>query len=201
MGILYFRLGRYKNQALIILVLLSLLLASCNAPGNTGSDQDLAPFPTADLNAVGELPVTRAELILQLAPQIFGESYQPPAASGTVFNDLDGHWAEDLIEAFANEGYIAGYPDGSFRPDNSISRAEAAVFLLRAKYGPSYSPPSPMGGVFADIDSHWAQPWIEVLAADGVLDPQTDSNFRPADEITQREVIMWILQVFGESQE
>jgi hypothetical protein len=195
----YFRLNRHTIQALIILVLLCSLLVSCNAPGNTEPDQDLAQPTTADLNTVGESPVTRAELILQLAPQIFGESYQPPSATGTVFNDLEGHWAEDLIEAFANEGYIAGYPDGTFKPDNFISRAEAAVFLLRTKYGPSYSPPSPTGGVFADIDGHWAQAWIEVLTADGVLDSQPDSNFRPADKITQREVIVWILQVFGES--
>ena len=201
MRIKYFRLSRHKIQTLILLVLLCLLLVSCNAPWNTGSDQDLVLSPTADPNAIGESPVTRAELILQLAPQLFGKSYQPPVATGTVFNDLKGHWAEDLIEAFAKEGYIAGYPDGTFRPDNSISRAEAAVVLLRAKYGSSYSPPSPIGGVFADIDSHWAQPWIEALAADGVLDSQADSNFRPADEITQQEVIVWILQLFGESQE
>ncbi len=199
MGIKYFRLGRHKNQALIILVLLCLVLVSCNAPGNTGSDQDLAPPPTADLNAIGELPVTRAEFIFELAPKTFGKSYQPPVAADTIFNDLNGHWAEDMITAFANEGYIAGYPDGTFRPDNPISRAEAAVVLLKAKHGSRYSPPAPVGGVFADIDSHWAQPWIEALAADGVIGSQADSNFRPTDEITQREVIGWILEAFGES--
>ena len=199
MDIKYYRLSRHKTQALIILVLLCSLLVSCNAPDNTGSDQDLAQSPTAELNEIGESPVSRADLVLQLAPQIFGESYQPPEATGTVFNDLSGHWAEDLIEAFANEGYIAGHPDGTFKPDDLVSRAEAAVILLRAKYGPSYSPPSPQGGLFADIDSHWAQAWIEVLVADGAIDSQPDTNFRPADKITQREVIGWILQVFGES--
>ena len=167
MGNQYFRLGRRKKQALIILVLLCLLLVSCNAPVNTESDQDLAPPPTTDLNAIGELPVTRAEFIYELSPKVFGKSYQPPVATDPVFNDLNGHWAEDLIEAFANEGFIAGYPDGTFRPDNLISRAEASVVLLKAKYGSSYSPPSPIGGVFADIDSHWAQSWIEALAAEG----------------------------------
>lgn len=199
MGIKYFRLGRRKNQALIIWVLVCLLLVSCSASGNIGSDQDQAQSPTEDLNAIGESPVTRAELILQLAPHVFGRSYQPPVATGTVFSDLNGHWAEDLIEAFANKGYIAGYPDDTFRPDNLVSRAEAAVFLLRAKYGPRYAPPAPVGGVFADVDGHWAQSWIEVLAADGVLESQPDTNFRPADKITQREIVVWILQVFGES--
>ena len=38
--------------------------------------------------------------------------------------DTNGHWAESTINSWINSGYISGYPDGTFRPNNAISRAE-----------------------------------------------------------------------------
>jgi ABC-type uncharacterized transport system permease subunit len=43
-------------------------------------------------------------------------------AAGT-FNDTAGHWAEDQIETAVEKGYASGYPDGSFKPDQNITRA------------------------------------------------------------------------------
>lgn len=45
------------------------------------------------------------------------------------FNDIDGHWAEDVIKKWEGSGYINGYPDGSFRPDGVVSRGELAKIL------------------------------------------------------------------------
>lgn len=48
------------------------------------------------------------------------------------FNDIAGHWAETNIEKWQNLGYINGYPDGSFRPDNPVTRAELSRILVTA---------------------------------------------------------------------
>jgi len=48
---------------------------------------------------------------------------------GKVAKDYEGHWAQQYIEKAINAGYMAGYPDGSFKPDNPISRAEFARVL------------------------------------------------------------------------
>lgn len=46
------------------------------------------------------------------------------------FKDIKGHWAEDLIIKAYNEGWVKGYPDGTFRPDVMITRAEAIALLM-----------------------------------------------------------------------
>lgn len=49
-------------------------------------------------------------------------------AAGT-FNDTAGHWAKDQINTAVEKGYASGYPDGSFKPDQNISRAEFMVLV------------------------------------------------------------------------
>ena len=65
-------------------------------------------------------PVTRAEFAV-MAARFAGLDYK----GGNIFDDVpNGHWAYSYINAAANAGWIEGYPDGSFRPDEPISRAE-----------------------------------------------------------------------------
>lgn len=48
------------------------------------------------------------------------------------FSDIEGHWAEKVIEKWQNFGYVNGYPDGSFKPDNPVTRAELTRILVTA---------------------------------------------------------------------
>ena len=67
-----------------------------------------------------DVPVTRAEFAV-MAARWAGLDYE----GGNVFADVPaGHWAYSYINAAANAGWVQGYPDGSFRPDEPISRAE-----------------------------------------------------------------------------
>lgn len=54
------------------------------------------------------------------------------SAAEVKFNDIDGHWAEKVIEKWKDTGYINGYPDGSFKPDYPVTRAELAQILTSA---------------------------------------------------------------------
>ncbi|WP_051276186.1 S-layer homology domain-containing protein [Desulfovirgula thermocuniculi] len=59
-----------------------------------------------------------------------GEKAEPGPAP--IFNDLQGHWAQEAVVALAEKGLVSGYPGGVFAPDRAITRAEAAVVLARA---------------------------------------------------------------------
>ena len=54
-----------------------------------------------------------------------------PVENGGSFSDISGHWAENEIERAAAFGWISGYPDGTFRPDARITRAEAMTMINR----------------------------------------------------------------------
>jgi len=57
------------------------------------------------------------------------------AAAGEGGNDISGHWAESYIVAMSRNGVIAGMPDGSFRPDDSITLQQFVTLIMRCEYG------------------------------------------------------------------
>lgn len=59
-------------------------------------------------------------------------SAAPHVSAETKFNDTDGHWSENIIEKWQDYGYVNGYPDGSFKPDNPVTRAELSRILTSA---------------------------------------------------------------------
>ena len=70
-------------------------------------------------------PVTRAEFAV-MAAKFANLDYE----GGNIFDDVpNGHWAYSYINAAANAGWVKGYPDGSFRPDEPISRAEVVTLV------------------------------------------------------------------------
>ena len=76
--------------------------------------------------------VTRAQMAIFLLRTMHGASYVPPVASGTMFTDVpDSYWAAAWIEQLAVEGITSGCGNGSYCPDDSVTRAQLAVFLVR----------------------------------------------------------------------
>src|SRR5665647_2792852 len=58
----------------------------------------------------------------------------PSAVSAATVSDISGHWAQTTIQAWVDQGTIKGYPDGTFRPENNISRAEFTI-LVNGMFG------------------------------------------------------------------
>ena len=56
----------------------------------------------------------------------------PPIDGSHPFSDITGHWAEIYIEELFDQGITGGYPDGTYLPENTVSRAEMAAFLVKA---------------------------------------------------------------------
>ena len=70
--------------------------------------------------------------LLLLALLIPAAAAAPALGGGTKFSDIQGHWAERQIEQAVSEGWVNGYPDGTFRPDETITQAEFTKLLLAA---------------------------------------------------------------------
>lgn len=98
-----------------------------------------------------DAPVTRGELASVLAR--FVKVDNAPAVNGH-FTDLNGNWAANAIEALYRNNLLSGYPDGKFRPNNQITRAEAVTLINRVLYR---GPLTGLDPVFPDVDkSFWA---------------------------------------------
>lgn len=107
------------------------------------------------------------------------------------FSDIQGHWAQKEIEAAVREGWVDGYPDGTFRPEATITQAEFTKMLLAANHltpgsktaewlkGHTFTMNSNYDCVrytpkFTDMGNHWLtkQGWTEVSIASGFLVPE-----------------------------
>ena len=55
-----------------------------------------------------------------------------PENSGKQMTDISGHWAQTQLNTWVNKGLISGFPDETFRPNNSITRAEFMALVNRA---------------------------------------------------------------------
>jgi hypothetical protein len=145
-----------------------------------------------------ENTVTRAQMAVFLKKGIHGGAYSPPALNGShPFSDITGHWAETWIEDLFDEGFTAGFPDGTYRPENNVTRAEMAFFLLKGKHGKNYTPPVPGGGAFTDTNGHWAEAWIEQLKEEGITSGFPDGTYRPENPASRAEMAVFLVNTFA----
>ncbi len=147
--------------------------------------------PTAD--------VSRAQMAVFLERGIHGSDYTPPDATGTVFGDVpDSYWAANWIEALYADGITGGCGGGNYCPENSVNRAEMAIFLLRAEHGSSYQPPAATGTMFDDVpDTHWAAAWIEQLATEGITSGCDASHYCPDASVTRDAMAVFLTRTFN----
>jgi subtilisin-like proprotein convertase family protein len=150
-------------------------------------------------NYCPDAPVTRAQMAVFLLRGIHGSAYVPPAVgAGTNFTDVPvGYWADKWIKQLAAEGITSGCGAGIYCPEANVSRAQMAVFLLKAKHGPAYSPPAP-SGVFSDVPiGYWADKWIERLAAEGITAGCGVGIYCPDDNVTRAQMAIFLVRTFG----
>ena len=112
----------------------------------------------------------------------------PSAGTAAVtFSDVQGHWAENYIYQTAGVGLIHGYPDGTFRPDQTITRAEF-VTILAQESGETITDPSGTAE-FSDVKAdHWAKKYILWGKKNNVLSGYEDNTFRPDQKISRQEM-------------
>lgn len=106
-----------------------------------------------------------------------------------TLNDVAAHWALNSINELVAQGCISGYPDGSFRPDSTITRAEFATVLVK-----TFEFEHNSGKTFADTAAHWAKDYIATAAANGLVNGYTDDAFGPDDLITREQMAVMIVK-------
>ena len=141
-------------------------------------------------------PVTRAQMAVFLEKGIHTSAFVPPNVSPT-FLDTTGHWAQAWIEALKTDGITSGCLVGYYCPDSSTTRAQMAVFLLKSKYGASYSPPAPTGKFLDVATNYWAAAWIEKLAADGITSGCGSGNYCPENPVTRAQMAVFLVKTFS----
>ena len=101
----------------------------------------------------------------------------------------EAHWAFNQIQTLTEQGVIVGYPDGTFMPDENVTRAEFASMAIKALGQEHTTVAQPVN--FTDIDpTFWAYDSIQkALYFDLISCPQEGDIFRPADTVTRAESI------------
>jgi probable HAF family extracellular repeat protein len=143
--------------------------------------------------------VTRAQMAVYLERGMRGHDFTPQPAKGNVFADVAaGDFGAAFIEQLSADGITGGCGSNNYCPGDAVTRAQMAVFLLRAKHGATYTPPPSSGTEFGDVDSsHWAVAWIEQLAAEGITGGCGDGNFCPNGPVTRAHMAVFMVRTFG----
>jgi pimeloyl-ACP methyl ester carboxylesterase len=149
-------------------------------------------------NYCPENPATRAQMAVLLERSERGGDFQPAAGAGNVFLDVPaGYWAGGWIELLSSDGITTGCGNNNYCPEDLVTREQMAVFLLRAKHGPDYAPPTPTG-VFVDVPlTHWAAGWIEQLYAEGITLGCGPDSYCPKDAVSRAQMAVFLVRTFA----
>lgn len=113
----------------------------------------------------------------------------------STFSDVSpSHWAYKSIMNLTSNGVIGGYPDGTFRPNNSITREEAAKIIVFAAGLPFKGKVSN----FPDVPStSWSTGVIAAARQNGIINGYPDGTFKPKGEISRQEAAAMVAKTFN----
>jgi len=124
-----------------------------------------------------------------------------PSPSPVTLPDINGHWAEPFIRALVERNLIGGYPDGTFKPEVSLNRAQYAALIARVFNLPDRRPSSS----FVDVPANfWAAEAIAKAEAMGFIAGFPDGTFRPTLNLNRVQAVVSLvsgLQLLGGSPE
>ncbi len=141
-----------------------------------------------------------------------------PVSGEKGLSDLEGHWAQKEVEAAVASGWVDGYPDGSFKPEKSITRAEFTKMLLdaihltpdselvawmkvHATMEDIWGNPTEYAPKLYDMSGHWltSQGWLDAALYSGMVVPDdyNGKNFRPEKAIARYEIALMTDRALG----
>jgi hypothetical protein len=149
-------------------------------------------------NYCPEDTVTRAQMAVFLERGMRGSDFVPPPAAGNVFLDVGADdFAASYIEQLFADGITGGCGSNNYCPNNPVTRAQMAVFMLRAI---DASCPAPSGDlpVFLDVpEGSFAKEFIECFADLGISSGCGGGNFCPDDPVTRAQMAVFLVRAFG----
>lgn len=145
-------------------------------------------YPDGTVQPEGE--ITRAEACTIFFRLLTDSSRDYYFARTNDYSDVNrGDWFNNAISTLSNAGIVTGYNDGTFRPNQPITRGEMAKIIANfanLKYG---------GKTFTDLAGHWSKSYVELAAGNGWIAGYPDGSFRPDQKITRAETVTMINRV------
>ena len=137
--------------------------------------------------------ITRAEVATIFFRLLTDETREANMTKSNGYNDVkDGDWFCCAVSTLSKMGIIKGYEDGSFKPNDPISRAEFAAIAARFDPDGDKTPAS-----FSDVTSHWAKDEISIAANHGWIKGYEDGSFKPDQKITRAETMTLVNRVLN----
>jgi hypothetical protein len=173
-------------------------ITAAPTPGTAPTDGAGAPSPspgavspsaTASPNGA-DLPVPSPANPLQAGQR----PVPPPAASPPIdFPDVSSdYWAYPFIRDLSTRGIIGGFPNGTFQPDQPVTRGQFAVQLQKAFTKPDKLPPK----AFADVPENYAIA-VDKAVKSNFMSGYPDGNFRPDQNVSRTEAVISLIRGLG----
>lgn len=147
--------------------------------------------PTASNNSNSLTKVAASTPLADAVKATNNTAPATPAANQVAqASDVAGNWAEPFITVLVQKGIIAGYPDGTFKPDQAITRAEYAALLNKA----FELQPVRAGRKFKDVpNKYWAAPVIQKAYQSGFLSGYPNGTFAPKQNIIRIQSLVSLI--------
>ncbi|MCR4804876.1 MAG: S-layer homology domain-containing protein, partial [Clostridia bacterium] len=137
-------------------------------------------------------PITRAEAAGILYSLLTPASIERYGTSDNAFSDVSSDdWYNDAVSTLANAGVLTGFPDGTFRPNEVLSRAQIAGIAA------SFSGLQEGESAFTDVLGHWAYKAIVTAELSSWVGGYPDGTFRPDRGLTRAEAVTILNKVLG----
>ena len=132
--------------------------------------------------------ITRAEAAVIIAK--FIDTDDLTNIRSINFPDVtDKHWAKEAIDLVTRAGLFKGYPDGSFKPDETIKRGEFAAVIFNLL---ELEDSEGLANNFNDLNNHWAKNYILKLASLKYISGYSDGTFKPENKIKRDECVVLV---------
>jgi len=142
--------------------------------------------------------VNRAQMSVFIARALAGgDSGVPPGPATPTFSDVsESYWAYKYVEYCYAHGVVQGYWDG-YHPDDTVTRAQMAVFVARAHAGDDANVPAgPDTATFPDVATdYWAYKYVEYCYSQGIVQGYWD-GYHPEDIVTRAQMAVFVQRAF-----
>jgi hypothetical protein len=185
----------------------------CTSYGNfTGNSEQTSPnnapaLSTREVCALQRVaffndfsePNTNADYALRVPAPRNNAGLAGPVIVPPRFADVPAiHPFFRFCEALFNNGVTAGCGNGNFCPNGTVTRGQMAVFLLRSKEGPTFTPPACTTPLFNDVPcSNPLAPWVNELARRAVTSGCGNGNYCPGSPVTRAQMAVFLLRTLG----
>ncbi|MDD4583297.1 MAG: S-layer homology domain-containing protein [Eubacteriales bacterium] len=127
-------------------------------------------------------------LVLSLVLGSFGMAFAAP------LSDVAGEECNDAVNVLTELGVVKGYPDGTYRPDNIVTRAEMAVIVVSALGLADYATGT---SNFKDMAGHWSNSFVAYATSLGVISGYPDGTFKPDKTVSYDEAATMLVAALG----